>query len=121
MSALQLMATAIGYLMPDRLSSSVLTTVTVLVSGMVSGIPLNFADLKKIPGVQIFSTLSPTRHLILPLLQNDHSHKILEALSSNLVCHNRQVYIYHSLSMYYPCIIHGFIHDIFFRFNAKIL
>lgn len=91
MSALQLMATAIGYLMPDRLSSSVLTTVAVLVSGVVSGIPLNFSDLKKVPGIRILSTLSPTRYLMLPMLQNDHDYKILETLAKNHECHNKRV------------------------------
>ncbi|XP_015379710.1 PREDICTED: ATP-binding cassette sub-family G member 8 [Diuraphis noxia] len=91
MSSLQLMATAIGYLMPDRLSSSVLTTITVLVSGVVSGIPLNFADLKKIPGVRFLSTLSPTRYFMLPLLRKDHSHDMLSSLASTLVCRNKQI------------------------------
>lgn len=91
MSVLQLIATAIGYLTPDRLSSSVLTTIAVLVSGVVSGVPLNFADLKKIPGIRALSTLSPTRYLILPLLQNDHTHETLVTLASSLVCRNKQV------------------------------
>lgn len=91
MSALQLMATAIGYMMPDRLSSSVLTTIAVLVSGAVSGVPLNLTDLKKMPGIRILSTLSPTRYLMLPLLQNDHSHDTLTILAKSLVCRNKQV------------------------------
>lgn len=91
MSALQLMATAIGYIMPDRLSSSVLTTVTVFMSGVVSGVPLNFVDIKKMPGIRILSTLSPTRYLMLPLLQNDHTHETLVSLASSLVCRNKQV------------------------------
>jgi len=93
MSSLQLMATAIGYLMPDRLSSSVLTTITVLVSGIVSGVPLNFADLKKIPGVRLLLTLSPTRYFMLPLLRKDHSHEMLSSLASTIVCRNKQVKI----------------------------
>ncbi|KAL4143680.1 hypothetical protein QTP88_005985 [Uroleucon formosanum] len=91
MSSLQLMATAIGYLMPDRLSSSVLTTITVLVSGIVSGILLNFADLKKIPGIRFLSTLSPTRYFMLPLLRKDYSHDTLSSLASTLVCRNKQI------------------------------
>lgn len=91
MSSLQLMATAIGYLMPDRLSSSVLTTITVLVSGVVSGILLNFSDLKKIPGVRFLSTFSPTRYFMLPLLKKDHSIDTLSSLASTLVCRNKQV------------------------------
>lgn len=91
MSALQLMATAIGYMMPDRLSSSVLTTIAVIVSGIVSGVPINFTDLKKIPGIRIFSTLSPTRYLMLPLLQNDHTQETLTILAKSLVCRNKQV------------------------------
>lgn len=91
MSALQLLATAIGYIMPDRLSSSVLTTIAVLVSGVVSGVPLNFADLKRIPGARILSTLSPTRYLMLPLLQSDHTYETLVSLASSLVCRNKQV------------------------------
>lgn len=94
MSALQLMATAIGYIMPDRLSSSVLTTITVFISGVVSGVPLNFVDIKKMPGIRILSTLSPTRYLMLPLLQNDHTHETLDSLASSLVCRNKQVYEY---------------------------
>jgi len=93
MSSLQLMATAIGYLMPDRLSSSVLTTIIVLVSGVVSGVPLNFGDMKKIPGIQILSTLSPTRYLMLPLIQNDHAHNTLASLGLSLVC-RKQVFEY---------------------------
>jgi len=80
MGALQSMATAIGYLMPDRLSSSVLTTVIIIVSGVISGVPLNFADLKKIPGIRILSTLSPTRYLMLPLLKTDYSPETLKEL-----------------------------------------
>lgn len=80
MGALQLMATAIGYLMPDRLSSSVLTTVIILVFGVISGVPINFADLKKIPGIRILSTLSPTRYLLLPLLKTDYSSETLKEL-----------------------------------------
>lgn len=80
--------------MPDRLSSSVLTTITVLVSGVVSGIPLNFADLKKIPGVRLLSTLSPTRYFMLPLLRKDHSHEMLSSLVSTLVCRTTEVKIY---------------------------
>ncbi|XP_050435863.1 ATP-binding cassette sub-family G member 8 [Adelges cooleyi] len=91
MSALQMMATAVGYLMPDRLSSSVVTTVAVVVSGLMSGVPLNFADLKRVPGVRFLSTLSPTRYLMLPLLQNDHTHDTLVSLASSLVCRNKQV------------------------------
>lgn len=91
MSVLQLIATAIGYIMPDRLSSSVLTTIAVLVSGIVSGVPLNFTDLKKIPGIRILSTLSPTRYLMLPLLQNDHTQETLTILAKSLVCRNKQV------------------------------
>lgn len=89
MSTLHLMATAIGYMMPDRLSSSVLTTVTVLVCGVVSGVPIHFADLKKIPGIRVLSTLSPTRYLMLPPLQNDHAHDTLASLGSSLVCHKQ--------------------------------
>lgn len=92
MSTLQLMATAIGYLTPDRLSSSILTTITVLVSGIVSGVPLNFADLKKIPGIRFLSTISPTRYLMLPLIQTDHTQEILNTLAGSLVCRNKQVY-----------------------------
>lgn len=77
--------------MPNHLSSSVLTTITVLVSGMVSGVPLNYNDLKKVPGIRILSTLSPTRYLMLPLLQKDHSHDTLSALASTLICRNKQV------------------------------
>lgn len=91
MSALQLMATAIGYLMPGRLSSSVLTTIAVLVSGVVSGIPLNFSDMKKLPGIRVLLTLSPTRYLMMPLLQNDHKNATLNALFNLLICHSRQV------------------------------
>lgn len=86
MSTLQLMATAIGFTVPDRLGSSVLTTVAVLVSGVVSGVPLNFADLKKIPGVRLLSTLSPTRPLMVSLLQNDYAHNTLSSLGLSLVC-----------------------------------
>lgn len=92
MSTLQLMATAIGYVMPDRLSSSVVTTAMVLVSGAVSGVPLNFADIKKIPGVRIFSTLSSARHLMMPLLERDINNKKLQSLSGSSIC-NTQVHI----------------------------
>jgi len=93
MGALQLMATAIGYLMPDRLSSSVLTTFTILVSGIVSGVPLNFADLKKIPGIRILSTLSPTRYLMLPLLKIDYSPETIKELLKSCFEQVKQIII----------------------------
>lgn len=91
MSTLQLMATAIGYLTPGRLSSSVLTTIVVVIFGIISGIPLNFADMKKIPGVRVLLTLSPTRYLMMPLLQNDHKNATLDALFNLFICHSKQV------------------------------
>ncbi|XP_050533390.1 ATP-binding cassette sub-family G member 8 isoform X2 [Daktulosphaira vitifoliae] len=91
MSVLQLIATAFGYLMPDKLSSSIMATIAVMVSGLMSGVPLNFNDLKKLQGVRFLSTLSPTRYLMLPLLQNDHAQETLVSLASSLVCRNKQV------------------------------
>ncbi|KAK7603742.1 hypothetical protein V9T40_003741 [Parthenolecanium corni] len=90
MVALQSILTLVGYLLPNRFSSTLAGTIILFMLNLTSGLPLHLKDippwLKEWLGI-----ISPTRWIIPMLLRREFSVNTLESHSSQFVCRNKQV------------------------------
>lgn len=90
MIALQSILTLIGYLLPNRFSSTLAGIVILFMLNLTSGLPLHLRDLtpwfKEWLGI-----ISPTRWILPMLLKREFSEYTLAGHSTQIVCRNRQV------------------------------
>lgn len=90
MIALQSILTLVGYLLPNRFSSTLAGIIILFLLNLTSGFPLHLKDippwLKEWLGI-----ISPTRWIMPGLLRREFSVDTLASHSSHFVCRNKQV------------------------------
>lgn len=90
MVGLQSMLTLIGYLLPNRFSSTIAGIVILFLLNFTSGLCLHLKDLS--PWLrEWFGIISPTRWIVPVLLRREFSIETLASHSSHFVCRNKQV------------------------------
>lgn len=98
MIALQSILTLVGYLLPNRFSSTLAGIIILYLLNLTSGFPLHLKDipawLKEWLGI-----ISPTRWIMPGLLKREFSVETLASHSSHFVCRNKQVKIVLALTI----------------------
>ncbi|XP_065214423.1 ATP-binding cassette sub-family G member 8 isoform X2 [Planococcus citri] len=90
MIGLQSILTLIGYLLPNRFSSTIAGVVILFLLNFTSGLSLHLKDLS--PWMrEWFGIVSPTRWILPILLRREFSIETLSSHSSHFVCRNKQV------------------------------